>query len=142
MNDIVTYINDKRNEIKRLKAEIFKAQCEHWVDLYKDRCKEYFLTLEEFMKAIAFDNHFDDRDVDNIISFRESCLKETTEVSITDILREMDSHNLNFIPDKVARMICEACSCQNCKYIEEHLGYTCQDCRNSKYRHYSGYCDE
>lgn len=149
MNGMTTYIYAKRNEIERLKneierlkAEIFKAQCKRWEDLYKDRCKEYFLTLEEFMAAIEFDNHIDDRDVDNLISFRESCLEEATEVSIKTVLTEMKNHNLKFIPNKIARMICEACSCQNCKFIKEHLGHTCQDCIDSNYLHYSGYCDE
>lgn len=141
MNDIVTYINDKRDEIKRLKAEIFEAQCKRWEELYKDRCEEYFLPLKEFIGAIAFDNNFEGCD-ENVYSFKKCCSEEETEVNINSILAEMKSHNLIFIPDKIAKMICEACSCQNCKYIKEHLGYTCQDCINSKYRHYSGYCDE
>lgn len=138
MDSIATYIYAKRDEIKRLKAEIFKAQCEHWNDLYKNRCKKYFLTLKEFIDSIAFENSFEG-DVD---SFKRNCSEEETEVSINTILTEMERHNLPFIPDKVARMICEACSCQNCQYIKEHLGYTCQDCINNKYQYYSGYCDE
>lgn len=138
MDCIETYIRDKRDEIKHLKADIFKAQSKRWEELYKDRCKEYFLTLKEFIDSIAFDNSFEG-DVDN---FKKSCSEEETEVSIASILWEMENHNLPFIPDKVAKMICEACSCQNCKYIKEHLGYTCEDCINSKYQHYNGYCDE
>ena len=127
MDCIATYIRDKRDEIKRLKAEIFKAQSKRWEDLYKDRCKEYFLPLKEFIDAIAFDNGLGG-DVDG---FKRSFSEEATEVSIKIVLTEMGSHNLEFIPFKIARMICEACSCQNCKYIEEHLGYICQDCRDN-----------
>ena len=54
-----TYIRDKRNEIKCIKAEIFEAQSKRWEDLYKDCCKDYFLTLDEFIDTIAFDNSFE-----------------------------------------------------------------------------------
>lgn len=42
----------------------------------------------------------------------------------------------------VRKMICEACACQGCPSMKEHLRHTCDDCRKVGYRMYEGYCDE
>lgn len=132
MSDLIGYAKDK-------KAELLDKV---WENLYKERCPEHFISYSEVLKAIdrtnwlmneegrkEFNEYFD------ILKIREN------HAQISEIILIAKLYNLQ-IPPEVGAMICEACACEGCPYMEEHLFHTCKECKKVKYSYYEGYCDE
>lgn len=107
-----------------------------WEKCYKDRCQEHYLSLSDCLDDIKFLNH-----EQKCPDLKAMCLDSTRPVYIYDINNLCKDHGLSH-GIMIPLMICEACACNRCKYLKEHLGYTCEDCRRDFYTGYQGYCDE
>lgn len=109
-----------------------------WEKLYKDRCKEYFMTLERIFFEFSLDNqHEEDYEV-RCQSLEEYYYKHPRGLS--RLLNYAEILELR-VPLDVGKMTCAACMCGGCVYQEECCGYTCKECRP----HYTGYqwvCEE
>lgn len=135
-------IRELNKKAKDLQADIINVRNQMWEIWYKDRCPNHYMTFDRFVDQLVFENRIiDGPDVD---SFRDECLylsTATSEMHIKAVLSLADMYNLKNRMF-VSKMICEACACQGCPHMKEHLGHTCGDCRKVGYQMYEGYCDE
>ena len=140
--DVMNFIREKIDysdllDILPAVRERQKALLENqWRYYYKDRCGESFISLDDFL------SEFDFR-----IGFRESYYTSRLPFGveeaacIDEILHFAKDFNKSYSP-KVKKMVCEACACNGCPYMKEHLGHTCKDCKMEGLTMYEGYCDE
>ena len=139
-------IKEIQSQITELKKQMREAAEEYWEALYKKRCPKYFISYDMFIHQIGFWNDdFTSESRKKVDEFKDKCyykLYDDERAIIPEILTQAEYYNFK-IPLDVANMICEACACNSCPYLEEHLGYTCEECRfNKHYTGYQGYCDE
>lgn len=112
---------------------------QEWERIYKRKCPNHYLPLNDFIKEIDLTNWLNSSDYENI---EDWVYKRPTNATINSIMNEAKERKLS-IPKKVSEMICEACACNGCPYLEEHLGYDCNKCKKEmSYTGYEGYCDE
>lgn len=131
-------LKDVRKALDRRGLEI---QDSIWELVYKHRCPENYVPWSELLKDIIFWNHEPGSPTSD--DFREHCIYNIPSPTINDLFNAMDSFDYTQLGQKFPKMICEACACQNCPCLKEHLGYDCSECRNKKhFRGYEGYCDE
>lgn len=135
-------IRELNKKAKDLQADIINVRNQMWEIWYKDRYPNHYMTFDKFVDQLVFENRIiDGPDVD---SFSDECLylsTATPEMHIKAVLSLADAYNLKNMMF-VSKMICEACACQGCPHMKEHLGHTCDDCRKVGYQMYEGYCDE
>lgn len=133
---------DKLNSIiADCKKKQRKILNDKWKSLYKERCTKYYVELEELVKGLDAYNH-----CYNIITHLTLISdwvysNSFNSSSIYYILQFLKEHDL-LLTKEIKLMACEACACQGCEYIKEHLGYTCKECKENYYTGYEGYCDE
>ena len=73
---------------------------------------------------------------------KEFVYHNTFQISgIIDLFKYCKDFHLD-IPKCAKNMICEACACNGCEFMKDHLGYTCEDCKKDYYTGYQGYCEE
>lgn len=73
---------------------------------------------------------------------KEFVYHNTFQISgIIDLFKYCKDFHLN-IPKCAKNMICEACVCNGCEFMQYHLGYTCEECKKDYYTGYQGHCDE
>lgn len=129
-----------KHKINDIRSDILHIHKQQWDIWYKTRCPEHYLSFEQFIDKLAFMNS-NQNNRSEIEQFKNECKYEVDECHIPCILDVASKYGFkDFSP--VYKMICEACACQGCPYMEEHLGHTCNDCRKNGYQMYEGYCDE
>lgn len=80
--------------------------------------------------------------INTIPELKEFVYHNTFQISsIIDLFEYCKDFHLD-IPKCAKNMICEACACNGCEFMRDHLGYTCEDCKKDYYTGYQGYCDE
>lgn len=110
-----------------------------WENFYKERCHKYYLPLNEIIRKIESENW---TNMPSIPEFKEFVYHSTFQISsIVDLFKYCKDFHLN-IPKCVKNMICEACSCNGCEFMSDHLGYTCEQCKKDYYTGYQGHCEE
>jgi len=146
MNNILCNIKEV-TDIKELSKII--AACQErqkelientWKETYKDRCKEYFVTLEDIFWEFRMVNLYN---IDS--NNKELCDKLEEEYyrfpyGLSKLLFYAKDLELE-VPFIVGRMACALCVCKGCPYQKECNGYTCKECKP----HYTGYqweCEE
>ncbi len=132
-------IRDIKDQIVKLKKELKAAQKQQWEAYYKDRCPDHYISFTEFVGDLAFMNKTSDNHslIDRFIN-KCNDLDDCHIPGVLDIASSCGFNSYSFVSD----MICEACACNGCPCMEEHLGHSCKDCRQSGYQMYEGYCDE
>lgn len=138
-------LHDRLHEVQ---TAIKEKHSEEWDSVYKRKCPNHYVSFEEFLDTLYLFN-------DNKFSIKkDEFLYSKSEIWIPNILRDLRNceydWNINeytekskfTVPPKLSNMICEACACQGCPSMKEHLGHTCKDCRIAMYTKYEGYCDE
>jgi hypothetical protein len=135
----VEEINSLIESAKERKLEILD-KC--WEDLYKKRCPKHFLSFSKILKEIEYKNWLDEENLKNFTHFFRIEKINESDTDISTVMSIAHKYKLA-IPESVSAMVCEACACNGCPYIKEHLGYTCEECRKRlSYTGYEGYCDE
>lgn len=110
-----------------------------WENVYKERCPKYYLPLNEMIRKIESENW---TNMPSIPELKEFVYHNTFQISsIIDLFKYCKDFHLD-IPKCAKNMICEACACNSCEFMQDHLGYTCEDCKKDYYTGYHGYCDE
>lgn len=110
-----------------------------WERIYKERCPNHYLSLNDFVTKIDEANLIEVQEYENI---EDMVYKYPANATINHIMDEAKDKKLH-IPKDVSDMICEACVCCECEYLKEHLGYNCDECKKHLfYTGYQGYCDE
>lgn len=110
-----------------------------WENVYKERCPKYYLPLNEIIRKIENENL---TNMPSIPELKEFVYHNTFQISsIIDLFEYCKDFHLD-IPKCAKNMICEACACNGCEFMRDHLGYTCEDCKKDYYTGYHGYCDE
>ena len=131
--DVDTLIRD----LKEYRIDILSKQ---WEDYYKERCGEAYLTLREFIDAIRFQNFYALGE-ENYQWYKEF-YELHSDVTISSLVEFCKRRGIK-LSYKNTEMICKACACEGCPYLEEHLGYTCEKCKKDMlFTGYQGYCDE
>ena len=133
-------LQDNINYCRKLQENLLNRK---WENVYKERCPKYYLPLNEIIRKIESENLFN---VPSILSIgtklKEFVYHNTCQISsIIDLFKYCKDFHLD-IPKCVKNMICEACACNGCEFMQDHLGYTCEDCKKDYYTGYQGYCDE
>lgn len=139
--ELVYDINEITNIINNAKKHKCEILDKIWEDYYKERCKHNFLTFSQFVSEFAFWNN---DNMVNVDRFKDMCFSISMEESVTipNVLGIGKSFGFTQFGTKIPKMICEACSCEGCPYLQEHLGYDCKICKKNGFDGYSGYCDE
>lgn len=139
-NTITRKIWDIHSQICDLQKDILQLHNQLWEEYYKERCPNHYKTFEEFVDTIVLWNR---GSFDNVIldSFKNECKYGQNESTIPDILDIARKYGFKDI-GTVTCMICEACACNNCSYMETCSRHVCKDCKKSGYMMYEGYCDE
>ncbi len=140
--DMLDNLKEIQKEYKNLCEKTLKTQGEIWEAYYKERCPKYFIPWEQLIKDLAFWNN-DNGGIFFCNTFIYKCASTISDPTIKALLNIMEYHNYTeFGNTGFEKMICEACACQGCPYMEEHLGHTCRDCKLHQFKYYNGYCDE
>ena len=131
-------LNDIIGDCKKKQRKILN---EKWKSLYKERCSKYYVELEKLVKGLDGYNH--SCNITTHLTFISDWVYSNSfnSSSIYYILQFLKEHDL-LLTKEIKLMTCEACVCQGCKYIKEHLGHTCKECKENYYTGYEGYCDE
>lgn len=116
------------------KKEIFNNV---WKNLYEKRCLNHFIPLNKLVEEINLNCFLYDKPSISDWVYESPCNCD----SIIRILEKAKDMELE-LPKSVKDMACEACACNGCSYLKEHLGFTCEECRRDYCTGYQGYCDE
>ena len=137
LDDINDIINDAQNQ----KIKILNN---YWEKLYKNRCPKSYISLLEVINGIFWESKYKYHNTLNIPPLDDFYTIFYTIDSYLDISHILDICKYrNFKIDyEFSKMICEACACEGCPYMKEHLSCTCIDCKKNFYTMYSDYCDE
>lgn len=104
-----------------------------WEEIYKDRCKEYYVSLTNVLTDFWVINDGNTaRELENYYY--------NYPHGLSSLLSQAKSLELK-VPYNVGKMACSICICGGCIYQEECCGYTCETCKP----HYTGYqweCEE
>lgn len=136
MNDV----EELREVIQKAEEKIIKLHADQWRGYYKNRCGKDFLEYEYFIETFALWNN---KGIDNKSEFSRACKIDIYNPCINAILNIGEKYGMNQFGDEIPKMICSACACRGCEFIQEHLGYDCEECKTKLgYQGYQGYCDE
>lgn len=130
-------------KIDELKDKIHQLCSDEWEAYYKNRCPKYYISFDKFVQTIFFENMFNKDNAHR--RFEEKCyfgLHSEENANIPHIIGIAVNEFGFKIPKSLEPMICEACACQGCPDMEDHLGHTCEDCKKEQWQLYEGYCDE
>lgn len=93
--------------------------------MYKERRLKHFLSFSEILEEIR-KNWLDEENLNKFNHFfRIEKINETGN-DIKTVMGIAYEYKLA-IPESVSAMVCEACTCNNCPHIKEHLGYDCNE---------------
>lgn len=109
----------------------------NWKKMYYDRCEDNFMSLRKIIEEIWSKNWLSIE----IEELEEIFLRTKDSVHIIDLMNFLKDRKLIY-PNNLQKMTCAACACNNCEFLKEHLGYTCEECKKDYLTGYQGYCDE
>lgn len=130
LNDVIRACKEKQRQILN----------EKWKSRYKHRCLAHYIDLDKLVENLDDWNYVYITDDPNFISKWVYSNPSNSE-SIHSILEFIKAHNLS-ITRQAILMICESCVCDGCKYMEDHLGYTCKECAEDGFIGYKERCNE
>lgn len=131
-------LSDIIEDCKKKQRKILNRK---WKLLYEERCPKYYIELEELAKGLDVKNH--SYNITTKLTFISDWIYSNVfnSSSICYILQFLKGHKL-LLTKEIKLMVCEACACKGCEYMKDHLGHTCDECRDDYYTGYEGYCDE
>lgn len=143
-----SFIYDINNDLDKLsdiiadcKKKQKKLLNEKWKYLYEERCPKYYVDLEKLVERLDVYNHSYNKTTHLTFISDWVYSNSFNSSSIYYILQFLKEHEL-LLTKEIKLMTCEACACQGCEYMKEHLGHTCKECKENYYTGYEGYCDE
>lgn len=124
--------------LKIIKKHQHFIMSSEWEEMYKERCGKYYIPLDIFLKDII--EQYDDYPY--ALIFQREFEHNWYPIFISDITNVVKDFEMK-MPQQEQKMICTACACEGCEYIKDHLGYTCEECKNEMcFTGYEGYCEE
>lgn len=129
LNEVAEYVQAKKKELA------YKM----WEDLYKEKVGSKYLSLNEVIEKIRFENYFYLLEVNGVMEDLEEYLY-SYNACISDLVSKCESLGLR-LPNEVIDMICTCCVCGGCP-SQNVCHYTCDTCKSEGYIHYSFECEE
>lgn len=127
LNYLASHIQDQKKKITE----------SNWKKMYYDRCEDNFMSLEKIISEIS-SRHWSEIEIKEL---EEIFLETKDTIYMIDIMHFLKDRELIY-PNSLQKMACAACACENCEFLKDHLGYTCEDCKKDYLIGYQGYCDE